>query len=161
MKKGWIVLGVVVAVAVAALCFGWRYGFRVGPWSITFSKDKAELYRKTERFLECLKFKEFDEAASFHAPGDAEGVDIAELIWQVFKVKHEQLDIQRWDEPIVELDSTGKLAVTKTTTTVKVLNTGHVRDAEVNFYWKKHGDGWRMYLRSSLPGEGYRAREQR
>ena len=158
MRKGWIILGVVVAVGVAALCFGWRYGFRVGSWSVTFNEDKAELYQKTERFLECLKFKEFDEAASFHAPDEADDVDVAELIWRVFKVKHEQLDIQSWEEPIIEIDSTGRLAVTKTKTRVKVLNAEQTRDVEVNFYWKKRGDAWHMYLRSSLPGEGYRSK---
>jgi len=161
MKARWIILAAVIVVGLVALCLGWRYGFGVGSWSVTFNKDKAELYRKTERFLECLKFKEFEEAASYHPPDEAEAVDIPELIWRVFQIKHEQLDIRSWEEPIIELDSTGKLAVTKTKTKVKVLNTGQERDVEINFYWKKRGDAWYMDLRSSLPGEGYRLKEKR
>lgn len=160
MKKGWIILGVVLAIGLAAALFGWRYGFSVGSWSIAFNKDKAQLYRKTVRFLECLKFKEFDEAATFHAPEEADTADIPELIWRVFQVKHEALDIQSWDEPLIEIDSTGRLAVTKTTSHVKLLNTGQERDVEINFYWKKQGDAWHMYLRSSLPGEGLRTKKK-
>ena len=114
------------------------------------------MHEKVNRFLECLKFKEFEEAGMFHSPDEADKADIPNLIWEMFKIKHEQLDIQSWEEPIIEIDSTGQLAVTKTRTKVKVLNSNEIRDTEINFYWKKREGKWYMYLRSSLPGQQFR-----
>ena len=161
MRKGKLILIVVAAVGLVAYFFGHRYGLKFGGISLSLNKDKAELFEKANRFLECLKFKEFAEAGSYHHPDEDEKADIPKLIWQIFKVRHEQLDIQEWDDPIVEIDSTGKLAVTKTKTTVKLLNTKEIRDPEINFYWKKKGDLWYMYLRSSLPGQEYGTKPQK
>lgn len=113
--------------------------------------ERGELLRKSDRFLECLKFKEFKEAAAFHSPEDLKAnPDIPKLLENFFLVPHETLDIQDIVIDFIEFDSTGLLAKVKTTTTVKVLNKNENRNLETMLYWKKVGGLWFLDLRTTL-----------
>jgi len=113
--------------------------------------DRGDLVRKSARFLECLKFKEFGEAAAFHSPEDLKkNKDIPKLLENFFMVPHENLDIQDISIDFIEFDSTGNLAKVKTTTTVRMLNKDESRNAESMLYWKKDGDQWFLDLRTTL-----------
>jgi hypothetical protein len=113
--------------------------------------ERGTLVKKSYRFLECLKFKEFQEAAAFHSPEDLKkNKDIPKLLENFFMVPHENLDIQDISIDFIEFDSTGRLAKVKTTTAVRMLNKDESRNAESMLYWKKDGDAWFLDLRTTL-----------
>ena len=115
-----------------------------------YQTDKHVIIKKSKRFLECIKFKEFGEAASFHTAEDSKKADIPFLIERMFKLKPEQLDIQEVNVLYGEIDSSGVLGRTKSRCIVHVLNTKEVRKPEVVLYWKKEGGEWFLKLKSSL-----------
>lgn len=112
---------------------------------------RGELTRKSRRFMECLKFKEFQEAAAFHSPEDlkARG-DIPKLLEDFFLIPPENLDVKQVRVDYVELDSTGRRAKVKVTSTVEVLNKKETRDPEAMLYWRLDGDVWHLDLRTTL-----------
>lgn len=112
--------------------------------------DKGELRSKTIRFFECLKFKEFVEAADYHNEEDRQDADIPRMIENLFRIPPEYLDIQDISLMFVEIDSSGVLAKTKTRCHAKELNTGAENDHEVILYWKKEREEWFLKLKSSL-----------
>ncbi len=113
--------------------------------------ETGTLLKKSTRFLECLKFKEFQEAARYHSPEDLKkNKDIPKLLENFFMIPHESLDIQDVSIDFVDFDSTGQLAKVKTTTTVLVLNKKEKRNVESMLYWKKDGDLWYLDMRTTL-----------
>ncbi|MBI5241816.1 MAG: hypothetical protein HY926_15190 [Elusimicrobia bacterium] len=117
--------------------------------------DKAVVKRKSHRFLECLKFKNFDEAAAFHTPADIKArPDMPKLLENFFKIPPENLDIQDINVDFVEFDSTGQRAKAKTTCGVRVLNAKEDRRPEAVLYWKKVDGGWYLDLRTTLERGG-------
>lgn len=144
MKK---LLSVVLLLAAAA---GTAYLMSEGILP-GWQSDKAVIKRKSHRFLECLKFKEFDEAVAFHAPADVKArPDMPKLLEGFFKIPPENLDIQDINVDFVELDSTGRLAKAKTTCGVRVLNTKENKRPESVLYWKKVDGTWYLDLRTTL-----------
>ena len=102
-------------------------------------------------FLEDIKFKDFDKAASYHSAEDRKDVNIAKLIERMFQVKPEFLDILRYKIVKSEIDSSGDRGRVLTRTVVKVLNTGEIKEPEIIFYWQQDPtEGWVMKLESSL-----------
>ena len=113
--------------------------------------DRSALKRKSERFLECLKFKNFAEAASFHSAADLKATpDIPKLLEDFFLIPPESLDVQEYRIDYVELDSTGRRAKVKTISTVRILNKNETRKPEIMLYWKREGGQWYMDLRTTL-----------
>ncbi len=115
-----------------------------------YQNDAHLLKKKSERFWECVKFKEFGEAAQFHHPDEQKQANIPDLIENLFKVPPEQLDIQEVYVKFAEIDSSGVLGKTKTQTTVHVLNANKTKNPEVMLYWKKLKGQWYLKLRSTL-----------
>ncbi len=118
--------------------------------SIIEGPDIKELRRITLSFLEDLRFKDFDQAATYHTEEDQEKVDISKLIERLFAIKPELLDIQKYEILEIEKDSSGNRARVRIRSTVKPLNTSHVRDVESIIYFFKINDQWFMELESSL-----------
>ena len=113
--------------------------------------DKAALTRQSRRFMECLKFKEFKEAAAFHHPQDLkENPNIPKLLEDFFLIPPENLDVKDVRVDYVELDSTGVRAKVKVTSTVEILNKKETRDPEAMLYWRLDGGVWYLDLRTSL-----------
>lgn len=119
--------------------------------NLALNEDKQKLTGLVKLFIEDIRFKDFEKAASYHSPEDQKKVDIPKLIERMFKVKPEFLDIMEYEVTDVELDRTGTRARVKVLTKVRVLNTDEIREPEAIFYWQKDDQGvWRMKLESSL-----------
>ncbi len=115
-----------------------------------YRTDEHVIKKKTHRFFECIKFKEFGEAAGFHDAADKGKVDIPVLIEDLFLVPPEQLDIQEIQVIFAEVDSSGVLAKSKTRCIVQLLNSKEIKKPEVMLYWKKTGKEWYLKLESTL-----------
>lgn len=144
MKK---LVAVIVALAVVA---GLAYAISQGMLPGIHHTDRHIIIRQTQRFFECLQFKEYEEAANFHNEEDRKLADIPKLIEQLFKIPPEQLDIQEYNLLFAEIDSSGILGRVETKCAAKVLNTEEIKRPEIILYWKKEGDKWNLKLRSSL-----------
>ncbi|MBI3298956.1 MAG: hypothetical protein HYZ75_12370 [Elusimicrobia bacterium] len=112
---------------------------------------KAVLIVKSRRFMECLKFKEFKEAARFHHPQDLkERPDIPKMLEDFFLIPPENLDVKDVRVDYVELDSTRVRAKVRVTSTVEVLNRKETRDPEAMLYWRLENGEWYLDLRTTL-----------
>lgn len=139
MKKLFAVVVVLAAGTAAFIMFQGKLG------------DKAVLRKKSLRFLECLKFKNFAEAATFHHPEELKAhPEIPRQLEDFFKIPPENLDIQDISVDFVEIDSTGLRARVKTVSGVHVLNTKEERRPEAVLYWKKMDGQWCLDLRTTL-----------
>lgn len=114
-------------------------------------REKALLKEKSLRFLECLKFKDFQAAAAFHSAKDLkENPDIPKLLEDFFLIPPESLDVQENFVDYVEFDSTGMRAKVKAKSTVRILNKDETRKPEVMLYWRRMGTEWFLDLRTTL-----------
>lgn len=121
---------------------------RVSP---TSSEDGKFLNERSIDFLEDIKFKDFQKAASYHSSEDRKKVNVSRLIGKMFMVKPELLDIMSYEILRIELDRSKTRARVHTRTKVKLLNTKEIREPELIFYWHKDpNEGWVMKLESSL-----------
>lgn len=137
-----IVFVVLLAAAIAYLYFDGAI-----PGHTT---DGRILKDKTRRFLECIKFKEFEEAAAFHNEADRKDADIAGMIEGLFYVPPEYLDIQDVNVLFAEIDSSGVLGKVKARCFAEFLNTKESKNHDVLLYWKKENEDWFLKLKSSL-----------
>ncbi len=115
--------------------------------------DLGELRRTTLAFWEDLQFKDFDKAATYHAPDRQDEVDIPFLIERLFVVKPEALDIM--EIVMADLDSSGLRARIKTRVKARDLITEGVREREIMLYFQRDSleSPWYMELESSLRGD--------
>lgn len=144
MKK--LLIGAVLFVGAGGAGFLAHKGMLPGVPS-----DRGELRSKSMRFMECLKFKEFQEASRFHSPEDLKAnPNIPKLLEDFFLIPPENLDVQEVEVDFIELDSTGHLAKVKTTSKVNILNKKETRHPEAMLYWKRVGDKWYLDLRTTL-----------
>lgn len=115
------------------------------------SEDGKFLNDRQIDFLEDIKFKDFQKAASYHSSEDRKKVNVSKLIGKMFMVKPELLDIMSYEILRIELDRSKTRARVHTKTKVKLLNTKEIREPELIFYWHKDpAEGWVMKLESSL-----------
>lgn len=118
---------------------------------IELGSNQRLLRQRSMRFMECLKFKEFREAASYHHPQDLkERPDIPKLLEDFFLIPPENLDVRENRVDFVELDSTRTRAKVKVTSTVNILNKKETRDPEAMLYWKLVDGQWYLDLRTTL-----------
>jgi len=159
MKTKLIIFGVVIALAGLS-AFAYEYGISVGNVDIGGS-EKRWLAERTYDFLEDLQFKDFARASTYHLKTTQEQRDIPELIKRVFVMKHENLDIIRFEIQDVDFDRSGSRARIRTKIWYRFLSDGRVtkskdsqRDLELMFYWfRSEAKGelsWTMELASSL-----------
>ena len=141
MKK-WLFLMVVVIAAA-----GGGYAIHGGYTPLYYS-DKKVIREHTRQFWEFIRFKSFDQAAEYDDDEDKETT--AKKIERIFRIKPENLDIQRIDVVSVEIDGTGDLARSKTRLEGEMLNPKRSKTIEVMLFWRRDGDAWRLKLRSSL-----------
>lgn len=122
------------------------------------STDRQFLSSKTFDFLEDIQFKDFETASTYHLPETQDKRDIPEMLRRVFQVKHEVLDIKRYDIQEVDLDRSGQRARVRTLIDYRITGDQRIRDnpdtdrnVELIFYWFRQEDGtWVMDLESSL-----------
>lgn len=129
-------------------------GGRYETFGLPLGGDAALLRGKTLSFWEDLKFKDFDRAATYHAPELQTQVDIPLLVQRVFLIKPELLDIKDFEVVLVDFDSTGLRARVKSRVTVEVLDAGKIREVETMLYYRREGPQapWYMLFEDSLRG---------
>lgn len=148
MKKSTVAF-IIVALAVGSYIFydsQWGRSVLMG----FFSEDQAKIEDISLSFMEDVKFKDFNKAASYHSPEDREKVDIPKLMERLFKIKPELLDVMEYSILESTLDSTGTRGRVKMKAKVNVLNSGKIKNPEFILYYKKDGNEWFMELESSL-----------
>ena len=141
MKK-WLFLMVVIVAAA-----GGGYAIHSG-YTRLYHSEKKIIREQTRQFWEFIRFKSFDQAAELDDNEDKETT--AKKIERIFRVKPENLDIQRVDVVSVEIDDTGDLARSKTRLEGELLNPKKAKTIEVMLFWRHDGEAWRLKLRSSL-----------
>ena len=114
--------------------------------------DRGDLRRMALSFLEDIQFKDFESAASYHAPELLESVDIPYLIQRLFEVRPEALDIMDFDIVFADIDNSGLRARVKTRIKAKLLINEIVDDRELILYFYRDSvdDPWYMKLEDSL-----------
>jgi hypothetical protein len=117
---------------------------------LSISPETEILKNRTYRFFECIKYKEFQEAAAYHNETDRKAADIPQMIENIFKIPPENLDIQEIRVVHSDLDSSKKLGRVKVQMLVKLLNSEELKRPEVILYWKKENNDWFLKLQSSL-----------
>lgn len=158
MKRKSVILSAVVVAVGGATLFGLQQARLVDVARLDFSGQTKWLADRSYDFLEDLKFKDFAKASTYHLAETQAKRDIPELIRRVFGIKHEVLDIERFEVLEVDLDRSGLRARVRTRVYFNVLgdrsvreSTASRRDIELLLYWFKQADGsWAMELESSL-----------
>lgn len=141
----------VAVVALLGYAGAGPYGWHLGPVGFSWDPTRETVARLTTRFLDDIRFKDFDQAAKYHTASDQAAADIPRLIETKFAIKPEQLDIQETRIDRIDVDPDRRRAKSVTTWHTKLLNTNEVRDVEAVLFWHKGTDGrWYMALRSSL-----------
>lgn len=152
MKKIAILALVLSLLGVGYLALAHFSGgaFPTGP--IAVGGDEGIVRRTATSFMEDIQFKDFDKAASYHTEEDQDTVDIPYLIWRMFKVKPEALDIMSHEIVFSKLDSTGLRARVKVRCKVKELIDERMRDQEMILYFHRDDTAspWFMRLEDSL-----------
>lgn len=114
--------------------------------------DAGALRRTALSFWEDIQFKDFDAAATYHAPHLQDSVDIPYLLQRLFVVKPEMLDILEYEVVMVDLDGSGDRARVRTRLKVKDLVEGRIREKQVMLYFAREdaASPWYMRLEDSL-----------
>ncbi len=148
MKKSTTAFVFVILILIAYFMLDTEQGSSV--FDSIFSKDLKIVDKMANSFLEDIRFKDFDAAASYHHPEDQKKVNIPKLIESLFKIKPELLDIMEYRLLETSLDSEGKRARVKFRAKVHLLNTDKFKNPEAILYFHNKDGGWYMELESSL-----------
>ncbi len=152
MKKLLILLCVLVAGGGAYVAAAHLSGGAFPTPGLELGGDRGELRRQATSFLEDIQFKDFETAASYHAPEKRDQVDIPFLLQRLFQVKPEALDIMSYEVVFADIDTTGNRGRVKTRVKVKELIRQDIRDQEIIFYFDRVNASapWYMKLEDSL-----------
>jgi hypothetical protein len=153
VKKWLIGAGVLVALGGGYLAIAHLSGGQYPTLGVPgLGGEEQWLRQTTMTFWEDVTFKDFDRAATYHAPEEQDGVDIPYLLERLFLLKPEFLDILDVEIVYVEIDSTGLRARVKCRIRFKDLIKEKVRDQEMILYFHRDSpeDPWFMKLESSL-----------
>ena len=122
------------------------------PGFVRVGGELGELRRTSLTFLEDIQFKDFDRAASYHAPDKIDSVDIPFLLQRLFLLKPEMLDIMEYEIMMAELDSTGLRARVKVRVKVKDLMREKIQTKELMLFYHRESlsSPWYMELEESL-----------
>lgn len=113
--------------------------------------DARFLFDRTTDFLEDIRYKDFDKAASYSSSEDRKNVNMTRALTRLFVVPPESLDILESEVRSVELDRSRTRGRVKTHSRVKILNLNQFKEPEIIFYWHKDPkEGWVMKLESSV-----------
>lgn len=142
---------------LCTLAFGGYYYFQTHhldqvPLGTMLSSDTQSMVTKSLRFMEDIKYKDFDASAQYSLPEQRGKYDLAALVEGLFKVKPEFLDIQHYEVISTDLDSQGERARVHMKANVKLLNTDELKEPELILYFKKQSGEWYMDYATSLGG---------
>lgn len=114
--------------------------------------EAAELRGTTLAFWEDIRFKDFEHAATYHAPEVQEELDLPRLMERLFLIKPEALDIVEAEIVYAEVDSTELRARVMSRLVVKDLTRGRLKEQEILLFYERESldAPWFMNLHSSL-----------
>lgn len=114
--------------------------------------DRGLLRRTALSFMEDVQFKDFQSAASYHAPELIDTVDIPFLIQRLFAVRPEALDIMQYEIVFAEIDSSDLRARVKVRVRAKLLANERIEERELILYFYRDDTSspWYMKLEDSL-----------
>ena len=152
MKRALIAFLVVLILAGGYLGVAHLSGGAFYTFGLPLGGDRGLLRRIATQFIEDIQFRDLVGAAKYHSPEDQAGVDIPYLLWQLFKVKPEALDIMDYEVVFVDLDSGGNRARVKLRLKAKFLGDGKIREQEIMLYFNRANKGapWYMKFEDSL-----------
>lgn len=152
MKKALTALLVLAVLLGGYLGVAHLSGGAFSTLGLALGGDRGELRRMALAFLEDIQFKDFESAASYHAPDIRDSVDIPYLIQRLFTVRPEALDIMGYDVVFAEVDSGGLRARVKLRVKVKLLMNALIEEREIMLYFQRDSvdDPWYMKLEDSL-----------
>lgn len=152
MKKG--VTAVLVVAALTGVYLGAAHvsGGAFSTLGLPLGGDRGLLRRTALSFMEDIQFKDFQRAASYHAPELIDSVDIPFLIQRLFAVKPEALDIMGYEIVFAEIDSSDLRARVKVRVRVKLLVNEAIEERELILYFYRDDvrAPWYMKLEDSL-----------
>ena len=148
MKKSTVAFIILILILGGYFAYDaqWGRSFFLG----LFSEDKKIINDHALSFMEDIKFKDFEKAATYHSPNDQKKVNIPQLIEKLFKIKPELLDIMDYKILETSLDSSKKRGRVKINTKVHTLNSGEIKRPEMILYFHNKTGKWFMELESSL-----------
>jgi hypothetical protein len=152
MKKPLIIVSLLLVLSGGYLAVAHFSGGAFWTLGLALGGDRGALRRVALDFLEDIQFKDFESAASYHAPELLESVDIPFLIQRLFEVRPEALDIMDFDIVFADIDNSGLRARVKTRIKAKLLINEIVDDRELILYFYRDSvdDPWYMKLEDSL-----------
>jgi len=123
------------------------YGF-----GLPLGGERAQLRQLATSFMEDIQFKDFDKAASYHAPDVVDSVDIPFLLQRLFLQKPESLDIMSYDIVFCKLDRSGFRGRTKVRMKAKNLMNKEIRSQYFLLFFHRTdlNSPWYMELENSL-----------
>ncbi len=148
MKKSTIAFILVILLLAGYFAFNAEWGRTI--LTGFFSEDLKIIREKSLSFMEDIRFKDFDKAASYHHPDDRERADIPKMIERLFKIKPELLDIMEYEILDATLDSSKERGRVKVKSKVGLLNADKIKTPEMILYYHKKDEKWYMELESSL-----------
>ena len=160
MKKAFVALMLAAALLGGYLAVAHASGGALSTLGLALGGDRGALRRIALSFLEDIQFKDFERAASYHAPELIDSVDIPFLLQRLFAVKPEALDIMGYEIVFADLDSSNLRARVKMRVKAKLLLDGRIDERELVLYFYRDSvdDPWYMKLEDSLrelsPEEG-------
>lgn len=152
MKKALTALLVVAFLLGGYLAVAHISGGALSTLGLALGGDRGELRRIALGFLEDIQFKDFESAASYHAPDLLDSVDIPFLLQRLFAVKPEGLDIMGYEIVFADLDSSELRARVKVRVKAKLLLDERIAEREFVLFFHRDsvGDPWYMKLEDSL-----------
>jgi len=152
MKKALTALLVIAFLSGGYLAVAHISGGALSTLGLALGGDRGELRRIALAFLEDVQFKDFEAAASYHAPDLLESVDIPFLIQRLFAVRPEALDIMGFEIVFADLDSSDLRARVKVRVKAKLLLDERLDERELVLYFYRDtvDDPWYMKLEDSL-----------
>jgi hypothetical protein len=102
--------------------------------------------------MEDIQFKDFQSAASYHAPELIETVDIPFLIQRLFAVKPEALDIMDYEVVFADIDRSDLRARVRVRVRANILLRQRIEEREFVLYFERDDPSspWYMKLEDSL-----------
>jgi hypothetical protein len=152
MKKALMALLVVAFLSGGYLAVAHISGGAISTLGLALGGDRGALRRIALQFLEDIQFKDFESAASYHAPDLIDSVDIPFLLQRLFAVKPEALDIMGFEIVFADIDSSGLRARVKMRVKAKFLVNELIDEKELVLYFYRDSvdDPWYMKLEDSL-----------
>jgi len=152
MNKWVVGIGSIVVLAGGYISMAHFSGGSFPTLGLPIGGERADLRSITLQFIEDVKFKDFEKAATYHHPDKQDTLDIPFYIERLFLIKPEALDVMSYEIVFVEMDSSKLRGRVKARIKCKNLIRENIHEKEAIFFFHRDSlnDPWYMVLESSL-----------